>query len=947
MAVSKFYERQGRTAYRAMFVQWADLAQDFGEHYYQCVMPFPGVPFHPDPMGESGSGLGPCSPQVIVATAIKQGPETIFIRCKTGSGWLPLTDPTVMRNQKPKGGIFEVQGATLWFKHLGTRQTVRREYPSLMQSLYRPPANHAAALASVQAARKAERDAKIEQVKQAKQKVPKLQLNMLGAPSLAAMSDEDKTKTLEGLPSEHKAGIVEALTAEQKVAALESLTAAEQEAALNAALDTGAQKQGCARTQDERKAALESRPSGVKAAAVGSMSAEQKAVVMGSMPLEHKAAVLESMGCEQQAELLRKLPLDQKLEALERMSAEQAVAVLGKEHACALADKSQEEKAAVLEGLSCDQQAAMVQTLPQQQKAAMMDALEPSEQARALDKMTLEQQPAVGTLSGAGQAAVDVTSAEQSLSTIDSGSSEEGLDGLPAELRAAVLENMPAEAKTADVGSMSTEQRVAILAAMTPTQKACVVDRMTPELKAAALSKMPLDQKMRAVDGLPAAQKAAVLSAQPPPRPLSKREQRIASERELMTPRDVNPEKEMWVTMAGAAVANLVAQNFALLAIDFDQTLVSVHTGSYCKMKPSVLAKKVRRFFPELLSQALAAGLHVVVCTNSKQVELIREALNISIPEVNLEAVMIGLSAEHGLPRGSPGKQDHLRSALEWFEIESMVQACLLDDTEENLTLARAEGAAAVQCPIKVGDEVAGKAVLQGCAEAVACDPEQFALDASDPQCLDEIPSIVPPERKQRSFSQHDPLPSLGTRLRPRPNQIGYRPPSPRTAVVLKDNTNGVPETVPVCEHDTSSDPTEAAEVIDATNTDTDTTLRNARLRQLQQRLATQPRILTKAERIALEHRVAEAQRIEAENRPQPATKDETPVSVGVVFQGMKDEMNFALSRSPRGSPQSTPQSSRHPSPTPSPRGELSEGERINAEKLEEVCLEVSGMPME
>eukprot|EP00656_Telonema_subtile_P028836 TRINITY_DN3150_c0_g1_i4.p1 TRINITY_DN3150_c0_g1~~TRINITY_DN3150_c0_g1_i4.p1 ORF type:complete len:353 (+),score=73.84 TRINITY_DN3150_c0_g1_i4:125-1183(+) len=341
-----------------------------------------------------------------------------------------------------------------------------------------------------------------------------------------------------------------------------------------------------------------------------------------------------------------------------------------------------------------------------------------------------------------------------------------------------------------------------------------------------------------------------------------------------------------------------------------------------------------------------------VICTSSKQVDLIREALCISTPEVAdaVESVMIGMSAEHGLPRGGPGKQDHIRSALEFFEIESVVHACLLDDTEESVSTAKEHGAAAVLCPLRVGDDVVGKQMLAACAELVGRDPEEFCSNAAAPDLNAEIPEIQLPERTTRVLSKHDPIPSMGMRLAPRSNQFGYKSPqhspahsrssSPRQqrdfqnslAVKNRETQNQeVSGELTGVSASNSPDPAEAAEVIDATGTSS----RNERLRNLQQRLASQePRYLTKSDRIALELRVVEVQKMEQECKPQVHVPE--PVSVGGLLTNIAQEMMVSLSRSPRASPQSTPQPSRHPSPLPSPRAGAQE-EQSSATNVREI----------
>jgi len=96
-----------------------DLAQlglnaaefQFGRRVYQCEVPAPGVGYRKTPSfsDKVPDGAGPRKPQVIIADAIVQGPRAAFIRCCSGKGWLPLTDPN---------------GRRICFRHLDQEQYV-------------------------------------------------------------------------------------------------------------------------------------------------------------------------------------------------------------------------------------------------------------------------------------------------------------------------------------------------------------------------------------------------------------------------------------------------------------------------------------------------------------------------------------------------------------------------------------------------------------------------------------------------------------------------------------------------------------------------------------------------------------------------------------------------------------------------------------------------------
>ena len=80
-------------------------------------------------------------------------------------------------------------------------------------------------------------------------------------------------------------------------------------------------------------------------------------------------------------------------------------------------------------------------------------------------------------------------------------------------------------------------------------------------------------------------------------------------------------------TFTSRIVAHLKHLGVALLAIDFDLTLVSEHTGGRWIDSSEELSKYVRSFFLKLIPIALEEGLLVAIVTFSPQVSLIKEVL--------------------------------------------------------------------------------------------------------------------------------------------------------------------------------------------------------------------------------------------------------------------------------------------------------------------------------
>ena len=73
-----------------------------------------------------------------------------------------------------------------------------------------------------------------------------------------------------------------------------------------------------------------------------------------------------------------------------------------------------------------------------------------------------------------------------------------------------------------------------------------------------------------------------------------------------------------------------------LIAFDFDNTLVSIHTHGHWRDSAQKLAKSVRPFFRELIAELLkCSDIFFCIASYSPQEELIREVLKISLSEYN------------------------------------------------------------------------------------------------------------------------------------------------------------------------------------------------------------------------------------------------------------------------------------------------------------------------
>ena len=173
-------------------------------------------------------------------------------------------------------------------------------------------------------------------------------------------------------------------------------------------------------------------------------------------------------------------------------------------------------------------------------------------------------------------------------------------------------------------------------------------------------------------------------------------------------------------------VAHLKHLGVALLAIDFDFTLVSEHTGGRWIDSSEELSKYVRTFFRKLIPIALEEGLLVAIVTFSPQVSLIKEViihtfgskLAALIPVRGCDGSWdhrgtpllyknsnIGCFNEWGfLGSSRDGKQKHIASVIEHFALQNRdihiekENILLIDDDNDNVAVARRSNLRAVTC---------------------------------------------------------------------------------------------------------------------------------------------------------------------------------------------------------------------------------------------------------
>lgn len=88
-------------------------------------------------------------------------------------------------------------------------------------------------------------------------------------------------------------------------------------------------------------------------------------------------------------------------------------------------------------------------------------------------------------------------------------------------------------------------------------------------------------------------------------------------------------------------VDRLIHDGIKMVAVDFDLTLVSVHTNGSWMFTARPLASRIRPGFPEFLREVLRRGLWLAVVTFSPQVELVRDVLRTVLSEKDMERICI------------------------------------------------------------------------------------------------------------------------------------------------------------------------------------------------------------------------------------------------------------------------------------------------------------------
>lgn len=156
-----------------------------------------------------------------------------------------------------------------------------------------------------------------------------------------------------------------------------------------------------------------------------------------------------------------------------------------------------------------------------------------------------------------------------------------------------------------------------------------------------------------------------------------------------------------------AAIQRLRQLGVNLLALDFDETLISIHTHGRWQRSLEELSCTVRPEFKDLVRAAIASSdIHVAIVTLSCQPNFVRGVLESLVgaeqaAKIPVRGGDLTTWSYTGQPGSSQkGKQAHLASVLE--ELQQRHQTCdksttlLIDDDYRNIRIALKDGVRAI-----------------------------------------------------------------------------------------------------------------------------------------------------------------------------------------------------------------------------------------------------------
>ncbi|CAM9720640.1 unnamed protein product [Chrysoparadoxa australica] len=112
---------------------------------------------------------------------------------------------------------------------------------------------------------------------------------------------------------------------------------------------------------------------------------------------------------------------------------------------------------------------------------------------------------------------------------------------------------------------------------------------------------------------------------------------------------------------------HLKEQQINFLALDFDLTVIKLHTGGRWPGTPEELADEIRPFFTYFIPAAIAMGFYLAIVTFSPQTTMIKHVMRIAFPQHSEQIPIRGedSSWQYEGQGSTKGKQAHMASAVE------------------------------------------------------------------------------------------------------------------------------------------------------------------------------------------------------------------------------------------------------------------------------------------
>ena len=161
--------------------------------------------------------------------------------------------------------------------------------------------------------------------------------------------------------------------------------------------------------------------------------------------------------------------------------------------------------------------------------------------------------------------------------------------------------------------------------------------------------------------------------------------QESASSTNLMGEGVQMDENQEMIAHAQKSAEGLVAAGTKLLALDFDWTMVQVHTGGSWRKGAQALSEEIRPVFRYLVPAAIERGITVAVTTCSHQMDLVKEVVQVTYGELASRIIirgLIGTDKSWEPPCGTGAKDWHRKDKIPYMASAAIEAGMLSADAD-------------------------------------------------------------------------------------------------------------------------------------------------------------------------------------------------------------------------------------------------------------------------